>query len=94
MSPACCIDGAARDVLYPFRECVAIGGLISYVSPLAYLYHQMGIQAGKILKGTKPVDLPIQPSTRYELAINSKTAKALGLTVPSSLLARADEVVE
>jgi putative tryptophan/tyrosine transport system substrate-binding protein len=84
----------AMPAIYPFRECVDIGGLISYGTPFAYLYHQMGMQAGKILKGARPADLPIQQSTRYELVINSKTAKSLGLTVPSSLLARADEVME
>jgi putative tryptophan/tyrosine transport system substrate-binding protein len=84
----------AMPAIYPFRECIDIGGLISYGTPFAYLYHEMGMQAGKILKGAKPADLPIQQSTRVELVINLKTAKALGLTVQPSLLARADEVIE
>ena len=80
--------------IYPFRECVDIGGLISYGIPLAYLFRQWGMQAGKILKGAKPADLPIQQSTSLELVINLKTVKALGLRVSPSLLARADEVIE
>jgi putative ABC transport system substrate-binding protein len=84
----------ALPAIYPFRQCVDIGGLISYGSPLLYLYHQMGMQAGKILKGATPADLPIEQNLRYELVINLKTAKALGLTVPPPLLARADDVIE
>jgi putative ABC transport system substrate-binding protein len=67
----------AMPAIYPFRECVDIGGLISYGIPLAYLFRQWGMQAGKILKGARPADLPIQQSARVELVINLKTAKAL-----------------
>jgi ABC transporter substrate binding protein/IstB-like ATP binding protein len=88
---------AIRDrlpVIFPSRDFAEAGGLMTYGTDIADEYRQMGVYVGRVLKGTKPADLPVEQSTRFEFVINLQTARTLGLTVPPTLIAQAHEVIE
>jgi putative ABC transport system substrate-binding protein len=80
--------------MYNVREHAEAGGLMTYGTNLAEAFREISLQAGRVLKGEKPADLPVVLSTKFDFVINAKAAKVLGLTIPATLLARADEIIE
>ena len=86
--------GYRLPAVYPYRQFTAVGGLLSYGPDRADAYRRAAVMIDKVLKGTKPADIPVEQPTKFELVINLKTAKQIGLTIPPSVLARADRVIK